>query len=130
MEAVSTPPRILKSIPTNGIQSGGKGCAFAVFDGSKEKAVRALDLEPADVVGALSAGDEIVFKVVSDGSRFGIESERAEIGAIGVKGGFFLVGSDEQSFCERREGFAIGLKTMLTHIWPEAAYRIWPVGRS
>ena len=85
--------------------------AFAVFDGSKEKPVRALELEPADVVGALSTGDEIVFKVVGDGSRFGIESECAEIGAIGIKGGsFFLVGSGEQSFCEKREGFAIGFE--------------------
>ncbi len=46
-----------------------------------------MELEPADVVGALTAGNEIVFQVVSDRAGLGIDSECAEVGGIAFKGG-------------------------------------------
>jgi hypothetical protein len=54
--------------------------------------VVALKLEPADVVSALAAGNEIVFEVVGDGAGLGINGEGAEIGGVTVKGSGFFFG--------------------------------------
>src|SRR5258708_21492925 len=85
--------------------------AFAVFHGDEIEAIVALELEPADVVGALAAGNEIVFQVVGDGAGVGVDGESAEIGGIAVKGGGFFFGcGGEKALREGHEGFAIGFE--------------------
>ena len=85
--------------------------ALTVFDGDEIEAIVALELEPADVVCALAAGNETVFEVVGDRSRFGINGESAEIGGVAVKGsGFFFGSGGQQSCCIGRERFAVGLE--------------------
>ena len=67
-----------------------------------------MELEPADVVSALAAGNEIAFQVVGDGAGFGVDGEGAEIGRITVKGGSLFIGCCvEHSFCIGRKRLAI-----------------------
>src|SRR6266852_3288416 len=101
---------LLEAFPEKGVFAG-EHASFTVFDGDQQEAVVTLELEPADVVCALTAGDEIVFEVVGDSAGLGIDGVGAEIGGVGVKGGgFFFGGSGEQSFCVGRKRFAIGLE--------------------
>ncbi len=89
----------------------GEDAAFAVFHGDEIEAIVALELEPADVIGAAAAGNEIVFQVVGDGAGLGIDGIGAEIGRIAFKsGGFFFGGGGEKALREGREGFAIGFE--------------------
>ena|SRR6266568_470719 len=95
------------------------------------KAIVALEHEPADVVGAAAAGDEIVFQAVGDSAGLGIDSVGAEIGGIAFKGGCFFFGCrGEQSFCKRRKGLRSALSTIWTDMWPAGSYMMRPVGRS
>src|SRR5260221_9421748 len=70
----------------------GEDAAFVVFHGDEIEAIVALELEPADVIGAAAAGNEIVFQVVGDGAGLGIDSVGAEIGGIAFKSGGFFFG--------------------------------------
>ncbi len=80
-------------------------------NGDEIEAVVALELEPADVVGAPAAGNEIVFQVVADRAGLGIDGVGTEIGGVTFKGGGFFFGcGGEHAFCIGREGFAIGFE--------------------
>ena len=80
-------------------------------NGDEIEAVVALELEPADVVGAPAAGNEIVFQVVADRGGLGIDGVGTEIGGVTFKGGRFFFGcGGEHAFCIGREGFAIGFE--------------------
>src|SRR5258706_4550100 len=82
----------------------GQDAAFAVFHGDEIEAMVALELEPADVIGAAAAGNEIVFQVVGDGAGLGIDSVSAEIGRIAFKsGGFFFGCGGGENPCETGE---------------------------
>ncbi len=104
---------------------------FAVFHGDEIEAIVALEPEPADVIGAAAAGNEIVFQVVGDGAGLGIDGIGAEIRRIAFKsGGFFFGCGGEKALREGRAGLRSALRTMLTHIWPAESYMSRPVGRS
>src|SRR6266853_6287808 len=104
---------LLEALPEEFVGSvfAGEDAAFAVFHRDEIEAIVALELEPADVVCAGTAGNETVFQVVSDGAGLGIDSVGAEIGGIAFKsGGFFFGCGGEKALREGRERFAISFE--------------------
>src|ERR1700674_2881627 len=109
----------------------GDHASLAVFHGDEIETVVAWELEPTDVVGALAARNKIVFQMVSDGSRLGIDGVGAEIGRVAVEGScFFIESCAEQSFRKWRRGFAIRPDDDLDGYMAEESYMSRPVGRS